>query len=105
MPDYEASIRTLQDNKYHYHTSTVNAKKTHAFVLWGMSAHHTESLIKTSLADDNLTVHGVYKMRTKGVPLFLVVTDATWTTTKLQKQYPRLLRTAITWGIDGPQIL
>lgn len=77
MPDYEASIRTLQYIKYHYHSYTVNTKKTHAFALRGMSAHHTESLSKTSLADDNLIVHGVYKMRTKGIPLFFVVTDAT----------------------------
>lgn len=46
MPDYEAAIRMLNENCFHYYTYSVNGKKNiHAFVLKGMSHKHTEESI------------------------------------------------------------
>lgn len=98
MPDYQAAIRMLEDNKAHYHTYSAGGKKTHAFVLRGMSKNHSENQIFDFIkANSPVDIQKVYKMRTLGSPLFLVVTGANWTISKLQKEIPHVLRTAVQW--------
>lgn len=98
LPDYQAAIRVLTENEYYYHTYATEPKKTHVFILMGMTAHHNEQDNKKHLNNHtNARVHNVFPIKIQGLPLFLVVTDATWTAAKLQKDVPRVLRTAVQW--------
>lgn len=98
MQDYESVIRWLNQSDTHYHTYSASGRRTHAFVLRGMRGTLNEQSILTYInANSNVTVHRVFRMKTLGVPLFLVITDATMTVSKLQKEVPFILRSEATW--------
>lgn len=98
MQDYESAIRMLNNNHWPFHTYSAKGKKTHAFVLRGLTKNHTEPDILKFIKDNsNVDAEKVFKMRTQHAPLFLVITGPSWTTSKLQKVLPRILRTAVTW--------
>lgn len=63
-----------------------------------MANRHTPEEIMADIKNtSNVNVQKVFKMRTLGAPLFLVVTDAGQTINKLNKELPRVLRVGVQW--------
>lgn len=67
VPDYDATIRALNDANLHYHTYTTN----------GFTLHTVENIQEDINNNTPVEVIKAFKMRTKGAPLF-VITNTNW---------------------------
>lgn len=62
-----------------------------------MSKRHEAAEIVTFLKNNtSINVEKIFKMRILGAPLFLIVTDSSWTMSKLKEEMPIILRGSIT---------
>ena len=65
----------LKEEKVEFFSYTMKKEKNHAFVLKGIEHEDDPETIKGWLLDQNLPVQHVYKMRTRGQPLFMIITN------------------------------
>jgi hypothetical protein len=89
----------LKSNETAYHTFTHKDEKTHAFVLRGLCQGPTEEDVRDALqAENEITVHKVYRMKGAKRPCYLVVTDKTLTLNQLETEARTLMNTRIEWA-------
>lgn len=96
--EHKAYLKALKDAEADFHTYTLAAEKTHAFVLRGLDADLDISDIQADLEENHqITPHKIYKLKTNYRPLYMVVTDATITLKQLNSNIKFVLNTRITW--------
>lgn len=96
VADYQAVIRACDEDNLSYHTYSASGRKTYAIALRGMAKRHEPAEIQSYIKNNsNVNVEKVFKMRTIGAPLFLVITDSSWTVAKLNKELPQILRVSV----------
>lgn len=103
--DHDAVRNSLDLENLEYHTYTQTEEKTHAFVLKGLDGTDiTAAEIKEELwADYKIKVYEIYKMKNTVRLLYLVVTDATQTLSKLNRNATILMNTRVRWELRRNQ--
>lgn len=63
----------------------------------GLLVSVTPEQIEKDLIKKKMVIHNVFRMRSKGLPLFMIIRDRTWTTNKLNREMPEVLKNVVQW--------
>lgn len=100
MADHDSLSRHFAQEEVQYHTYQVPEAKTHAFVMRNMRGNYSREELKDHLNDRySLGCQQLFLMRNTGEdnPLYLVITTADWTLSKLQAQVKTVFASRVHW--------
>ncbi|CAH0562889.1 unnamed protein product [Brassicogethes aeneus] len=98
VEDYKLMLEALKDNEQEFHTYTLEADKSHAFIIRGMDAPDvTTADIQEALEEKQVPVHNLYQLTTKFRPLFMLVTSPNVTLSYLNTEIKHLINTRVYW--------
>ncbi|CAH1105301.1 unnamed protein product [Psylliodes chrysocephalus] len=98
ISEFKKFSNELKEIEIEWHTYTLSEDKQHAFVLRGLDCNPEPEEIKEELQEiHQMTIYQVYKMNTKGRPLYLITTDNKTTLNFLNSNIKHILNTKITW--------